>query len=79
MPQVSCLDPGVFKEPMYLTNVPDLNKANSKRCTIWLAPEHKAYIEDLAYSSQCRQIDVLHYIIETYKAEHPVNPIKSRS
>ncbi len=56
---------------MYLTQIPDLTKANTKRCSMFLDHEQKAYIEDLAHSSKCRQRDVLHYIIAEYMDAHP--------
>ena len=64
---------------MNIRLIPTLTVANSKRCSVWMLPEHKTYIEDLAYLSECSQKDVLYYIIENYKAEHPIKPIKSRS
>jgi len=56
---------------MYLTQIPNLTKDQCKRCVVWLVPEQKSYIEDLAHSSQCRERDVIHYIIAEYMESHP--------
>jgi len=61
---------------MYLTQIPDLTKDNSKRCTVWLTVEHKHYIEDLAHINGCRERDALFYIIEEYREAHPVIPLR---
>ena len=59
------------RDAMNMIQIPDLTKLNTKRCTMWLSHDQWAYIKDLAHSSECRQRDVIHYIIAEYMESHP--------
>ena len=56
-----------------------LKRSMAKRCTVWLAKEHKDYIDDLAYITHNSQIEALHYIIKCFKEQNPIDPIRLSS